>query len=416
MPPGQVGGGESEAFDDVAKELLEGLDLNDPTLRELLRQQGAASQDGAAGRLDRGADSSEVNNVPTDVEDIDQQYFESYSFMDIHREMLEDKVRTNTYRSVLEENGGLMSGATVLDVGCGTGVLSIFAARGGASKVVAVDGSPAISKVAENIFIRNGYSGEQNGVIKVLSSKIENLESLGDIDKVDVIVSEWMGYALLFESMLDSVLLARDRFLKPGGAILPDVANIYLALGSREAEGLSFWSNVYDIDMSLVARSLRDYYLSHATVRNVNASDIVSNVLLLHRLDLAEMKREEQDFCSPFKLLLNSGSEMEGSCIVLWFDTEFSPRFCTENPQTLSTGPFGTPTHWAQTVLPLPEAINHGQMESNRRVIGINGTISMSRQKQQHRTLDIVLEYAPLYDNGTHGQKMSHLYSIGVKL
>jgi protein arginine N-methyltransferase 3 len=260
MPPGQV---ESGVFDDVAKELLEGLDLNDPTLRELLRQQGAASQDGTSGRLDKDGDSSdEVDNVATDAEDIDQQYFESYSFMDIHREMLEDKVRTNAYRSVLEKNVGLMSGATVLDVGCGTGVLSIFAARGGASKVVAVDGSPAISKVAENIFIRNGYSSEQNGPIKVLSSKIENLDSLGDIDKVDVIVSEWMGYALLFESMLDSVLLARDRFLKPGGAILPDVANIYVALGSREAEGLSFWSNIYDIDMSLVARSLRDYCTS----------------------------------------------------------------------------------------------------------------------------------------------------------
>ena len=260
VPSGQVDGGESGAFDDdIAKDLLEGLDLNDPSLRELLRQQGVASKDGATGRLGNVGDSSEVNTVLTDAEDIDQQYFESYSFMDIHREMLEDKVRTNTYRSVLENNQGLMSGAAVLDVGCGTGVLSIFAARGGASKVVAVDGSPAISNVAESIFIRNGYSSEQNGMIKVLSTKIENLESLGDIDKVDVIVSEWMGYALLFESMLDSVLLARDRFLKPGGAMLPDVANIYVALGSREAEGLSFWSNVYDIDMSLVARSLRDY-------------------------------------------------------------------------------------------------------------------------------------------------------------
>lgn len=151
-------------------------------------------------------------------------------------------------------------------------------------------------------------------------------------------------------------------------------------------------------------------------MRNVNSSDIVSNVHLLHRLDLAEMKREEQDFCSPFELVLNKESETEGSCIVLWFDTEFSSRFCTENPQTLSTGPFGTPTHWAQTVLPLPEGINHAQIGSNRQVIGINGTISMSRQKQQHRTLDIVLEYAQLYDDGTHGQKTSHLYSIGVRM
>eukprot|EP00983_Pelagomonas_calceolata_P120798 1160739-Pelagomonas_calceolata.AAC.12 len=47
--------------------------------------------------------------------------------------------------------------------------------------------------------------------------------------QVDVIVSEWMGYALLFETMLDSVLSARDRWLAPGGVVLPDVASIHLA-------------------------------------------------------------------------------------------------------------------------------------------------------------------------------------------
>jgi hypothetical protein len=47
--------------------------------------------------------------------------------------------------------------------------------------------------------------------------------------QVDVIVSEWMGYALLFESMLDTVLFARDKFLKPGGALLPDTATIFMA-------------------------------------------------------------------------------------------------------------------------------------------------------------------------------------------
>jgi hypothetical protein len=42
-----------------------------------------------------------------------------------------------------------------------------------------------------------------------------------------------MGYCLLFESMLDTVLHARDRFLKPGGAMLPDVATMHLAGFSR---------------------------------------------------------------------------------------------------------------------------------------------------------------------------------------
>jgi protein arginine N-methyltransferase 6 len=46
-------------------------------------------------------------------------------------------------------------------------------------------------------------------------------------DKVDVIISEWMGYMLLYESMLPSVLFARDKWLKPGGLILPSHATVY---------------------------------------------------------------------------------------------------------------------------------------------------------------------------------------------
>lgn len=59
--------------------------------------------------------------------------------------------------------------------------------------------------------------------------------------KVDVIVSEWMGYALLFETMLDSVLSARDRWLAPGGVVLPDLATIHVAGGGYGALGLDFW-------------------------------------------------------------------------------------------------------------------------------------------------------------------------------
>ncbi len=59
--------------------------------------------------------------------------------------------------------------------------------------------------------------------------------------QVDVIVSEWMGYALLFETMLDSVLVARDRWLRPGGVVLPDKAILYMAGAHSGALGLDFW-------------------------------------------------------------------------------------------------------------------------------------------------------------------------------
>jgi hypothetical protein len=50
--------------------------------------------------------------------------------------------------------------------------------------------------------------------------------SCGDVaawaHQVDIIISEWMGYALLYESMLDTVLVARDKWLNPDGIIMPD--------------------------------------------------------------------------------------------------------------------------------------------------------------------------------------------------
>jgi len=49
------------------------------------------------------------------------------------------------------------------------------------------------------------------------------------VEKIDIIISEWMGYFLLYESMLDCILIARDKYLKPYGLLFPDRAVLYLA-------------------------------------------------------------------------------------------------------------------------------------------------------------------------------------------
>lgn len=63
--------------------------------------------------------------------------------------------------------------------------------------------------------------------IILVKGKLEDVEL--PLQQFDIIVSEWMGYFLLYESMLDTVLLARDKYLAPGGMIFPDTATIYLA-------------------------------------------------------------------------------------------------------------------------------------------------------------------------------------------
>lgn len=56
----------------------------------------------------------------------------------------------------------------------------------------------------------------------LLKGKVEEVEL--PVEKVDIIISEWMGYFLLYESMLDTVLFARDKWLIEGGLMLPDKA------------------------------------------------------------------------------------------------------------------------------------------------------------------------------------------------
>ena len=63
--------------------------------------------------------------------------------------------------------------------------------------------------------------------ITLVKGKLEDVEL--PIAQYDIIISEWMGYFLLYESMLDTVLLARDKYLKPGGLMFPDNARMYLA-------------------------------------------------------------------------------------------------------------------------------------------------------------------------------------------
>jgi len=191
----------------------------------------------------------------------DPGYFDSYSYNDIHQTMLQDTVRTDAYRDFIYANKHLFAGKTVLDVGCGTGILSLFCAKAGAARVIAVDNSEIINKARANIAM-NG----QSKVITCVTGKIEEIQLPDGIEKVDIIVSEWMGYCLLYEAMLDSVLYARDRYLKPDGLMVPSHCTMHLApLADQDwiSDNITFWRDVYGFDMTSMmrcSRHLRNQY------------------------------------------------------------------------------------------------------------------------------------------------------------
>jgi len=148
-------------------------------------------------------------------------YFDSYSYIGIHHEMLEDQVRTNAYRHAIENNPQLFLNKVVMDIGTGTGILSMFAVKAGAKHVYAIEKAD-IYKLAKKNIKENGMESK----ITVINQFVEELELT---EKVDIIISEWMGYFLWFEGMFDSVLFAAKKWLKPEGMMFPDKASVFLA-------------------------------------------------------------------------------------------------------------------------------------------------------------------------------------------
>jgi protein arginine N-methyltransferase 1 len=169
--------------------------------------------------------------------------------------MLEDRPRMKTYKESLEDNKELLKDKIVIDVGAGTGILSIFAARAGARHVYAIEFSET-AKMAEKVIAENGLSDR----ITVIQKRAEDVELGVDIrEQADAIVSEWMGYCLLYESMLESVLSVRDRLLKPGGLMFPERARICVAGLDHESAKRNYdsvWvNNEYGIKMTCMKES-----------------------------------------------------------------------------------------------------------------------------------------------------------------
>ena len=155
-----------------------------------------------------------------------QVYYNDYSTLVQQQGMLQDHVRTSLYQFSMLENRSDFEGKTVLDVGAGTGILSFFAARAGAKKVYAVEAS-GMAKNAAKLAAGNGLSN----VVEVLNQRVEDVKLA---ERVDVLISEPLGIALVNERMLESYLAARDALLKPGGKMFPDRSTLFAAPFSDE--------------------------------------------------------------------------------------------------------------------------------------------------------------------------------------
>lgn len=301
-----------------------------------------------------------------------------YALLPNQQVMLEDTIRTGIYQSAVINNIADFADKVVLDVGTGTGILSFFAAQAGARKVYAVEAT-AMSEFAKALVEANGLSDR----IEVMNTKIEDLELP---EKVDVIISEPMGVLLVHERMLEPYVMARTRWLKPGGKMFPSIGRIFLAPFSdsylyTSTFGKSrFWEqkSFFGVDISSLETIAREQYFSRPVVGPVDPN-ILMAAPAEHEVDFNSVTRKELiRFDIDFSFVAASTGIVHG--LAGWFDVSFEGSALKER---LTTSPHGQGTHWHQIrfIFQQPLAMNDGQCLSG----------SMSLTANDERSYDLSL-------------------------
>ncbi|KAB1284022.1 Protein arginine N-methyltransferase 2, partial [Camelus dromedarius] len=124
----------------------------------------------------------------------DEEYFGSYGTLKLHLEMLADQPRTTKYHSVILQNREALRDKVILDVGCGTGIISLFCAHYARPKAVYAVEASEMAQHTGQLVMQNGFAD----IITVFQQKVEDVVLP---EKVDVLVSEWMGTCLLVRGL-----------------------------------------------------------------------------------------------------------------------------------------------------------------------------------------------------------------------
>lgn len=160
-----------------------------------------------------------------------------------HLPMINDFERNEAYREALKR--AVKPDSLVLEIGTGSGIVAMMAARAGARQVVTCEVNPILARVARETVANNGYA-DRVSVVAKLSTQLSVGEG-GDLpEKADVFVSELINIGMLAPRMLSVLQHARTHLVKPGGAIIPRASTVYAML--IETPELARINPVKDID------------------------------------------------------------------------------------------------------------------------------------------------------------------------
>ncbi len=283
--------------------------------------------------------------------------------IEYHRTLIADAVRNAAFHAALK--AVITPGVTtVADIGAGTGLLGLMAAKLGAKTVYLFE-TAAVAGVAAAIINANGVA-RQCQIVPCHSTEML------DPPQVDVIVSETLGNYAFEENIIDTLADARARFLKPGGALIPRAVMQVVApvTGDRIHQELTVWEGVgYGLDLSIA----KIMSLNNAYVRQMAASELLADgqsAQVWDRVDLTGERKSSRK--GEARWVLPRAQTVYG--FATWWEAELGSGI------TLSTAPDAPRTHWEQLYFPLLTPITVAAGEA----IGVSLRSRSSEQAGTH--------------------------------
>ncbi len=257
-----------------------------------------------------------------------------------HVPMMNDRERNDAYDAALR--AAVTPESRVLEIGTGSGLLAMMAARAGAKSVTTCEAEPAIAAAAERVIAANGFAGRIR-VLAQLSTKVE-LE-----EKADLLVSEIFSSELLAEGVLPSIADAKRRLLKPGARVIPAAGGIVLALFGGEGAA----ANLHAADSA--GFDLREFNRLAPRRQLIHRRDLGIE-LLSDPVEALRFEFEREAPPPPAARRLRVPVTRDGRCygLVQWLRLQLDARTTFENHPLRQTAASG----WQLCAYLLPEPLD----------------------------------------------------------